>query len=1059
MNSKYYQKYCLLTLAVTMLFSFQALAQGSISGTVKDATNSGIPGVSVVVKGSSNGVITGIDGDYTIKNVASSATIVYSFVGYSTQEIVAGSQNVINVVLSEDVSTLDEIVVTGYTSQRKKDIVGAVAVINTDEMNQTTASSFLQKMEGRAAGVTVTTSGRPGGKSTVRIRGISSFGNNDPLYVVDGVPVGDNRFYNFNPNDIESMQVLKDPSSASIYGARANNGVIIITTKKGKAGKTKIDLAVNTGIAMPVSGQDTRLIQNSLDYHQIIKRSHDNAGLATPTNIYGSPNSPSVPAYLWPNDGINQTQSVDESTYSYPNNLIHTASNGTNWWDALIDPALTTDYNLNLSGGTENALFNVSANYFDQNGTIKDTWLKRYSFRANSSFKAGRFTFGENLSFIRSDNVDAGFDDPGEGTLMGNLIKMQPIIDVFDVAGGIGGAKAVSLGNGSNPVGIAIRDRDNVRNENRLLGNFYASVKVIDGLSLKSSIGVQYDAFSDKRFNFPRPENSEPSFVTSLGQNMGSNFTWTWTNTANYVTTIGDNHNLNILAGTEAIKSQGQFLNGSLANYVTTDINAWYIDAALGDPATRGVSSSGYVNSISSLFAKVDYNFASKYYLSATVRRDGSSRFGPANKYGVFPALSAAWRVSDEAFMDNLNWVTDLKIRGGWGVTGNQNIGDGRTVDQFGGGTGNSFYNINGDNGTLAAGYVKTAIGNPDLKWEENISTNIGLDASFMNGKLEFVLDVYKRVTDGLLFAPPVPAAAGNANAPIVNIGEMQNQGVDFSLNYRDNINNDWSYDIGLNLSQYTNEITRIDGTSKEFFGGTTGGRGGTTAINRLNNPIGTFYGLVQDGIFQSQSEVDAHADQPGAAVGRFRFKDVNGDGQINADDRDIIGSYHPDLTGGLNLGLKYKNFDFNAFLFGSLGNDIFDITKEFTVFRLFNTNVRQDRLTESWTPTNTDGIYPLLDQNDQFSSAFSSFYVEDASYMRLKNLQLGYTVSPAVLSKVGLSQARIYIQGQNLLTMTKYSNIDPALPNIGNSDSSGGVDRGTYPTNKIYQVGVNLSF
>ena len=882
----------------------------------------------------------------------------------------------------------------------------------------------------------------------------------------------ESRFLNMiNPNDIESIQVLKDPSSASIYGSRASNGVIIITTKKGESGQTKVTFSATAGVQTPVSGMDEFLMQDPLQYAEVVRRSHVNAGQDAPTNIYGPDlNNPTIPNYIWPNDGINQTNEVDESTYSFPDNLIMPASRGTNWWDEVFDPAVVQDYNLNFSGGGEKSTFNVSANYYDQQGTMKYTYFKRYSVRANSQFEAGRFTFGENFSFARQNSVDGGFGNQGEGTPIGNLIKMQPIVSVNDVGGYFSSAKALSLGNGSNPVAQLWKDRDNVFTSNQILGNAFARLDIIEGLYARTSFGVQLDINNDTRINLPTPENSEPNDVTSLVDNNRTTFNYTWTNTLNYEKTIGEQHNISALIGYESVRNTSRFIEGSIAGIVSTDIDNRYINYVIGDAETRQIRSEGDLSSLVSLFGKVDYNFAQKYYASATVRRDGSSRFGANNRYGIFPAFSAGWRLSDEGFMQDVNWLTDFKLRGGWGITGNQSIPDGSTFDRYGGGIGESFYDITGSNNSVVPGYLLRDRGNEDLKWEENIATSLGFDATLFDGKLEVVFDWYERTVDGLLFNPTLPGTAGSANPAFFNVGKMSNTGIDLSLGYRGSLGNELGFSVNANVSGYRNEIEQIAG-DQDFFFGPVGGRGGTIVINQLGAPIGSFYGLVADGIFEDQAAVDAHADQDGAAPGRIRFRDVSGpegvpDGVINAEDRDIIGSYHPDLTAGLNLGFQYRQFDLNMFFFGSFGNDVFDVTKEFTVFRLFNTNVRQDLLTNSWTPENTGAEYPQLDQGDTFSRAFSSFYVEDASYVRLRNIQLGYNFPVSTIERIGLTNLRVFLQGQNLLTFTGYSNVDPSLPAIstdqatGNvADQAAGIDRGTYPTNRIVSIGLNVSF
>lgn len=1058
-------KALMLLLAFVGLSSMTVMAQKNVTGTVIDQqSQEALVGATVLVKGTTTGVLTDADGKFSI-SANEGDVLLITYATYSSREITIGNANNYNVGLVSDIS-LDEVVVTGYTSQRKRDITGAVAVVDVDDANSITAASFLQKLEGRAAGVNITTGGAPGGRSTVRIRGVSSFQNNDPLYIIDGVPVQDAFNNMLNPADIETIQVLKDPSTASIYGARANNGVVIVTTKKGKAGRTRVTYDGYAGVQTPVKGMDDYLILDALDYAEIVIRSHNNANLDVPTNIYGSATNPTVPNYLWPNDGVNQTQTVDEGSYSFPDNLIMPASRGTNWWDEVFDPALVHDHNISVSGGTENGTFNISAGYYDQDGTMKETWWKRYSIRMNSEFKAGKFKFGENFALSRSQNVDGGFGNQGEGTAIGQIIKMQPIIPVYDVAGYWAGAKANTLGNGSNPLAVLGKDKDNVFTANRVLGNLFAELEIVPGLTARTNFGIQYDANTDKRFQFPTPENSEPTTVRGLTENYGQYTTWTWTNTLNYNNTFGENHNVGVLVGYEAIRNQSNFMQGTISGYVTTDINAWYINNALADPNTRGIFSNGGFSSLQSVFGKVDYAFSDKYILSATIRRDGSSRFGPENRYGVFPAVSAGWRLSSEPFLADVSWIDDFKIRGGYGVTGNQQIPTGRVFDQFGGGTGNSFYDINGTNSNLVAGYIKTSSGNPDLKWEQNVSTNVGFDLSLFSGALSVVFDVYQRTVDDLLFSPQQPATAGNAGPPFVNIGEMKNTGWDLSLGYRTTVGSELGLNVDVNLSQYRNEIVKIDGDQDFFFGG-FGGRFGNIIINQLGSPIGSFYALEADGIFEDEAAVQAHASQDGAAPGRIRFKDINNDGVVNAEDRTIVGSYHPDLTAGLNIGLNYKNFDFSMFLFGSFGNEIFDITKEFTIFRLFSTNVRADRLTESWTPgSGSDAKYPQLDQNDNFSVTYSSFYVEDASYVRAKNMMLGYTLPANIMNKIGSGSLRIYVQAQNLFTITGYENLDPALPAINRNsngvnvtDQTQGIDRGTYPTNRILSVGVNLGF
>ncbi len=1062
----------MLTLAFLMLLTTGLLAQSqTYSGTVvNQGTNDPLVGATILIQGTTTGTLTDEQGRFSLEAKPGDILNV-SYIGFTTRQISLGEETNLTLDMVEGMQ-LEEVVVTGYTAQRKRDITGAVSVVNAEELNQITSASFLQRLEGRAAGVTINTDGRPGSRSTVRIRGISGFGNNDPLYVIDGVPIQD-AFSNFlNPTDIESIQVLKDASATSIYGSRASNGVVIITTKKGQAGRTKVSYDGYVGVQTPVGGFNDFLIKNPLDYAEVVRVAHENADIPVPINIFGDPNNPTIPTYIWPNGGSQDLPftDVDESSYfldltnASTANLIMRASQGTDWWDESFDPAFVQDHNLNISGGTQNSVFSITAGYFDQNGTLRETFFRRFSIRANSEFTAGRFKFGENIALTRTEDVDGGFGNQGEGSVIGQIIKFQPVIPVFDIDGYFAGAKAVGLGNGSNPRKILFENQDDVFTGNRVFGNAFAEVEIIDGLKARTSFGINYSSSFEPDWVLPSPEDSEPNFAFGLTERWRTNFDWTWTNTLNYRKNFGV-HTLDVLAGYEALDFSNRGLDGGIQNFITLDINARYINAALANNDTRNINSFGGLNSLNSIFGKIDYSFDDRYLASFTIRRDGSSRFGSENRFGVFPAFSLGWRLSSEPFMANVGWLSDLKIRGGWGVTGNQQIPNGRTSDQFGGGIDQAFYDINGTNTSLVQGFILTAVGNDALQWEENINTNIGFDASFLDNRLEVVLDLYERNQDGLLFAPQQPATAGGANPPFQNIGEVRNRGIDFSISYRGNITPELSINTSVNLGAYQNEITRIDGEQDFFFGG-FGGRNGNIVINELGSPIGTFYGLQTDGFFENEAAVQAHATQDGAAPGRLRFVDLNGDGIVNAEDRTIIGSYHPDATVGFNLGFNWRNFDMNMFFFGSFGNEIFDITKEFTIFRLFNTNVREDLVANSWTPQNLNPKYPRLDQNDTFSRQVSDFYVEDASYVRMKNLQIGYTIPSGALGFAGVNNLRVFVQAQNLFTITDYENIDPALPSISRnvngvnvSDQSNGIDRGTFPNNQIYTLGVNLGF
>jgi TonB-linked SusC/RagA family outer membrane protein len=996
--------------------------------------------------------------------------LIFSAIGYRALAVDIAQRTTVDVVMEPAVAVLDEIIVTGYTEQRRADITGAVSSVDMGSVTRQSTASVLQRLDGRVPGVTVDASGSPGSRTTVRIRGASSFQNNDPLYVIDGTPIEDTYINWLNPNDIESIQILKDASAASIYGSRATNGVVLIETRKSGRGTAGPRISVDTrfGIAAPVRGYDDFLILDALDYHEIVRRSYENAGLPVPQNIYGNPDNPTVPAYIWPNNGVDQTTTADESQYAFPTSssanqdlLIMPGSPGTNWWDAVFGRAFVSDVNLGLAGSGPTHGYNVSFNYLNQEGTAAFNRFQRASARVNTQFERGRLTIGENLAVSR-EHFYGGASDPdgfAEGGILGKNILMQPVVPVYDVGGNFAAGKAVGLGNQSNPLKEAWAAKDDVGNNLKIFGNVFAGFQLMDQLRLNTRFGVNLNEQSNAGFDPIDPELSEPSFSNGINESYSTFREWTWTNTLRYASTLGERHNVGVLLGQEANESRSRFNASSINNLVTTAIDARYIQDAIGDAASKNVSSTGGEAALLSVFGKVDYNFADRYHASVTVRRDGSSRLGPSNRWGTFPAFSLGWRLSQEPFLAQNQFFTNLMLRFGWGVTGNQAIPAGRIVSQFGGGRGDTFYDINGSN-VIRAGFRQTSLGNPDLKWEENRSMNLGLDVEFLGGAASLIIDAYQRETDNLLFDPATPGTAGVAAPPIVNIGEMKNRGIDFSVGYTGTVGSG-SYRVSFNGSHYKNEIVRIDGV-QDFFFGPVETRFGNQVINQIGYPIGSFYGLIADGFFEDDAAVAAHATQDGAAPGRIRFRDMDGDGQITADDRTIIGSPHPDFTAGLDLTVEIGAWDFSATVFGSFGNDIFDVQKEFYVFRNFSTNVRRDLLTDSWTPDNLDAKYPRLDVNDTFSGQqLSSYYVEDGSFVRLRNLQIGYRIPQS-----WIPNTRVYLQAENLLTITGYPGLDPALPAAQLAGAGGdirdqyrGIDRGAYPSNKLISFGISTTF
>ena len=1077
-----------------------------VSGKVTTPEGHPISGVTVRVRGSSTNTTTDAQGNYTI-SAPGDGVLTFNLIGFRGTGVGVAGRTTVNVAMDRALAILPEVVVTGYTSQRRTDITGAVSTVDVESIERQTTTSALQRLDGRLAGVTVDASGSPGARTTIRVRGITSFQNNDPLYIIDGTPVSGDSYLNWlNPDDIAEVQVLKDAAAASIYGSRASNGVIMIETKKGKPGQRHMTLDVRTSVASPARGYDDFLMQDPLQYFEVVKRGFLNAVCAACPGgrdtipdavkaIYGVDRfgaNPSIPAFIFPNNGHTQTtDTLNLSTYAWPgpgNNgatLIMPGSPGTNWWKAVFSPASVMDANLRMSGGGTDNAYNVSFNFLNQNGTAAYNRLQRGTVRVNTAFNLDRFVVGENVSLAREQHYGGiPNDDGGEDGILGKNILTQPIVPVYDIGGHFASGKATSLGNNSNPLAYAWNRQFDRNTNDQMVGNVYAGLDFTRRLSFKTRFGFNLSQQTFRGYNPITPENSEPGTSNSIDENIRTTTDWTWSNTVNYLGTFG-RHNLSVLAGQEANKNTTRFLAGHIGNLLNTDPSSRYIRDALADPATKNDSSTGSVAALLSFFGKADYSYAERYYLSVTLRRDGSSTFGPSHRWGTFPALSVGWRLSQEPFFGQGGFFSNVMLRFGWGKTGNQNIPQGRIVSQFGGSRGDTFYDIGNTGSVVQQGFRLTALGNPDLKWEENKSVNVGLDLAAFQGRGNLSVDVYERKTDNLLFDPRIPATAGKADPAIVNIGAMRNRGIDFNIGYRGTLGEKTSWSVSFNGSHYSNKIIRIDGVAPFFFGPNPT-RLTNHVINQVGDPIGAFYGYQADGYFDSAAEIaalDAAAQaaandtsvryQAGAAPGRLRFRDIDGDGRVTPSDFTIIGSPHPDFTAGLDFSLRRGAWDLSFTVFGTFGNQIFDDQKDFYVFRDFSTNVRNDLLTNSWCETGDAGCtnphdpnakYPRIDNNDVFSRQVNSFYVEDGSYVRLRNLQIGYTLPPAMIRWI--PAARIYVQAENLFTLTGYSGLDPSLPAQNFTGAAGdirdqyrGVDRGSYPSSRTFTVGISTTF
>ncbi|MVM35735.1 SusC/RagA family TonB-linked outer membrane protein [Spirosoma sp. HMF4905] len=1051
-----------------------------ITGRITDGNdNSGLPGANVVVKGTQTGVVTDANGQFSLNVVQGRDVLTISAIGYTSQDITIGSRTAINIALAPDIKTLSEVVVTGYGAQAKRDITGAVATVDTKQLLSVPATNVGQALQGRVAGVQVGNENAPGGGVMVRIRGFGTINDNSPLYVIDGVPTKGN-LNTLNLNDVESMQILKDASAASIYGSRAGNGVVIITTKKGKAGKAKFTYDTYYG-----SQRHGKLLDmlNTQEYAQLTWESRINSGAVgangNPVHSqFGNGPTPVIPDYILPSGASASdprvAQNPDGTYVNYNNDinspkfLLITKANkiGTNWMEEIFRTAPIQNHQLGVSGGNENGRYAMSLNYFNQDGIMRYTGYKRYSLRANTEFNVTkRVRVGQNFQVAYGERIGQPSGNNTESNPISFAYRIQPIIPVYDVAGNFAGTRGGDLDNAFNPMADLVRNKDNTQKEMRLFGNAYAEVDILPNLTARTSFGIDYNLFNYRNYSIRNIEASEARGSNSLQTTNNYEWTWTWYNTLTYNMNLGDRHRFNVIVGTESIKNYFETFDASRTNFAVDDIENRYLSAGTGVQTNNGGASNWR---LASEFAKLNYVLDDKYLIDLTVRRDRSSRFAPEFRSAVFPAASVGWRVSKENFFKPLTFVNDLKFRAGLGQTGNQEIGNYNSYTQFSTNPATSFYDINGTRTSAVPGYELTQFGNAKAKWETTTSLNIGFDALLLKNKLSIGFDWYTRTTSDMLFPVQAPLTQGVATVPFQNIGSMRNRGVDLMINYGDKIGNSGlSYNVGANFSTYRNVVTKTNGDPSTQYFGINDERIQNFVVTQQNYPLASFFGYTIDGIFQSNEEAKAAPVQFGSAAteniaGRFKFRDINGDGVINTKDLSIIGSPHPKFTYGLNLNLNYKNFGLTLFGQGVDGNQIFNYTKYWTDFPTFGGNRSTRMLYQSWRPGKTDAILPQLRSSDQVSIQPSTYYLESGSYFRMKNIQLTYQLPQVLLSKLKMGATSVYIQGQNLFTVTKYSGMDPEVNlraySSGN-DRQIGVDGGSYPIAKTILVGLNLSF
>ena len=1028
---------CFLALALCTL---TVCAQGSsVTGTVIDQTGEPVIGATVMEKGTSNGTVTDFDGNFKLK-VEAGRVLVFSYVGYLTQELLA--KQGMQVTMQDDALSLNEVVVTGYTTQRKADLTGAVSVVSVSELAKQNENNPIKAMQGRVPGMNISADGSPSGSAQVRIRGIGTLNNNDPLYIIDGVPTKAG-MHELNGNDIESIQVLKDAASASIYGSRAANGVIIITTKKGKEGSIKVDFDASLSVQTYAHKME---VLNAKEFGQVMWQGYVNDGLDPNMNGLGyrydwTYNAQGVPTL----NGITMSKYLDAAGT--------TPAADTDWFDQTTRTGLVQQYNLSLSNGSERGSAFFSLGYYNNKGIIQQSDFNRFSARMNMEFhllkvkERNLLTIGEHFTLNRTSEVQA------PGGFLENVLQFNPSLPVRTVGGDYAGPVG-GYPDRENPVARLDRNSDNRYTYWRMFGDAYINISPLKDFNIRSTFGLDYAQKEQRIFTYPVTEGTVANATNAVEAKQEHWTKWMWNAIATYSLQRG-RHRGDAMIGMEINREDDKWFSGKAYDFAVLDTDYMWPNAAVGEAEAYGLGE-GYT--LVSFFGKVNYTYDDRYMASLTVRRDGSSRFGRNNRYGTFPSVSAGWRINQEKFLKNVKWLDNLKLRASWGQTGNQEISNiaRYTLYEsnygeagFGGQSYGTSYDIQGTNGgqQLSSGFKRNQLGNDDLKWETTTQTNLGLDFGLFRNALYGSLEwYYKKTTDILVYMPGI-GVMGEGSSQWINAGEMLNKGVELNVGYRGEIGK-LSYDISGNLGTYRNEVTKIPETIAA--NGTFGGNGVESVVG---HPMGAQVGYVYDGIFKSQDEIDNHATQNAAALGRIRWKDLNGDGVINEQDQTWIYSPVPDFTWGLNIYVQYKNFDLTMFWQGVQGVDVIsDLKKETDLWSGLNiSNLNKGRrLLDAWSLANMGSDIPAISTMDNNNEKrVSTYFVENGSYAKLRTIQLGYNFPKSLTDMLHLSRLRCYLSAQNLLTIKSksFTGVDPENANFG------------YPIPLNVTFGLNVSF
>ena len=1028
---------------LTMLLAVCTImyAQQEISGTVTDAMGPVI-GATVMEKGTSNGTVTDFDGNFKLK-VEPGKTLVFSYIGYKTLELPAKDGMTIN--MEDDALSLNEVVVTGYTTQRKADLTGAISTVNVNELAKQNENNPMKALQGRVPGMNISANGDPSGAATVRIRGIGTLNNNDPLYIIDGVPTKSG-MHELNGNDIESIQVLKDAASASIYGSRAANGVIIITTKKGKEGSIKVNFDASVAASFYAHKME---VLNAREWGQALWQANINDGK--------NPNNNNV--------GYHYDWSYDQNGYPVLNDMAMDMfldssgtlrSGDTDWFNESTRTGIIQQYNLSVSNGSEKGNSFFSIGYYDNKGTIKDTYFNRLSARANTEYKLfdGIVTIGENFTLNRTKGVDA------PDNFLRSALQFNPNFPIYAE----NGEYAQSVGafaERENPLSLLSRVKNNEYTMWRIFGDAHVSIKPFKNLMVRSTFGVDYSQKQQRNFTYPIVNGKMANSETAAEMHQDHWMRWMWNAIATYNLEIGK-HRADAMVGMELNRTDDNWSNARRYGMAVLTTDYMWPSAGSGRQIAEG-SGGGF--SLVSFFGKVNYTYNDTYMASFTLRRDGSSRFGHNNQYGTFPSVSAGWRITQEKFMQRTkSWLDDLKLRYSWGQTGNQEISNTArytmyapvvTTGLWGTGAAGTAYDIAGTNGgyALPSGYVRKQIGNDDIKWETTTQHNIGIDFALLGNEIYGSFDWFHKKTTDILVEMKGLGTQGEGASQWINAGEVKNVGWELSLGYRHKLANGLSWDINGNISKYVNEVTELPGTVAAS--GTYGGNGVKSIVG---HPMYSGVGYVADGLFRSQDEIYNHATQESAGLGRIRYLDVDKDGLITQADQTWIYDPTPDFTWGLNIYLQYKDWDLSMFWQGVQGVDVdcydYKTQSDFWSNSYSEVNLpymnKGVRVLDAWSPANPNSDIPALSTRDTANEGrFSSYYIENGSFVKLRTIQLGYNLPKTLVAKLCMERIRLYASAQNLLTIksSKFTGVDPENPGFG------------YPIPLNVTFGVNVSF